>query len=210
MSQMNISWLGHDAFRLEGRGKVAYIDPYKLARPERDAALILVTHHHSDHFDLQTISRLSREGTVIVGPRRVARKLPGCIEVEPGDEHDLAGVKVRVMPAYNVNKFRSRGQSFHPRGLDVGYIVEMDGQTVYHAGDSDLIPEMQGLEPDVALVPVSGRWVMTADEAAEAVAVMRAKRAIPMHYGAIVGSLADAQRFAKLAGARVEILSKAT
>lgn len=80
---------------------------------------------------------------------------------------------------------------------------------VYRLG-TDLIPEMRGLQPDVALVPVSGRWVMTAEEAADAVAAIRPKREIPMHYGAIVGSLVDAQRFAELADVRVEILSRAT
>lgn len=208
--RIHISWLGHDSFRLEGENKVVYIDPYKLSRPQPDADLILVTHHHSDHLDLQAIGRLSKESTVVAGPHGVARQAPACIEVKPGDERELAGLKVIVVPAYNTNKFRSRGQPFHPRGIGVGYLVHMDGETIYHTGDSDLIPEMRGLQPDVALVPVSGRWVMTAEEAAEAVAAIRPKRAIPMHYGTIVGSLADAQRFAQLANGRVEILSRAT
>lgn len=207
---VKISWLGHDSFRLEGAGKVVYIDPYKPCRPQPDADLILVTHHHSDHLDLQAISRLCMDATVIAGPNRVARQVPGCIEVKPGDERELARLKVRVVHAYNVNKFRSRGQPFHPKGVGVGYLVEMDCETIYHTGDSDLIPEMEGLKPDVALVAVSGRWVMTAEEAAQAVAAIRPKRAIPMHYGAIVGSLADAKRFADLADARVEILPKAS
>ncbi len=206
---MRIAWLGHDSFRLEGAKKVVYIDPYKLSRPRLHADLILVTHHHSDHLDLQAIARLSKETTVVAGPNRVARQWPGCIEVKAGDEGELAGLRVRVIPAYNINKFRSRGHPFHPKGVGVGYLVEIDGETVYHTGDSDLIPEMDGLQPDVALLPVSGRWVMTAEEAADAVVAIRPKKAIPMHYGAIVGSVEDAQRFAELAHGRVEILSKA-
>jgi len=210
LDAMRISWLGHDSFRLEGAKRVVYIDPYKLSRPQPDADLILVTHHHSDHLDLQAIAQLSKETTVVAGPHRVARQWSGCIEVKAGEEKELAGLKVRVIPAYNLTKFRSRGHPFHPKGVGVGYVVEIDGETVYHTGDSDLIPEMDGLQPDVALLPVSGRWVMTAEEAADAVAAIRPKRAIPMHYGAIVGSVEDAQRFAELAHGRVEILSKAT
>jgi len=206
---ITISWLGHDSFRLLGAGKVVYIDPYKLWEAGHDADLILVTHHHADHFDLRSIRRLSKDTTVVAGPKSVARNAPGFVEVEPGDARELAGLKVRVLPAYNVNKFRSPGRPFHPRGMGVGYLVHLEGETIYHSGDSDLIPEMEGLQPDVALLPVSGRWVMTAEEAAEAVAAIKPKRAIPMHYGAIVGSLADAQRFARLAGDGVVILSKA-
>ena len=156
------------------------------------------------------IDRLSTDRTQVVGPRGVAEELPGCIELKPGDERELAGVKVRVLPAYNLNKFRSPGEPFHPKGLGVGYVVEIEGESIYHTGDSDRIPEMDGLEPDVALIRVSGTYVMTAEEAAEAVHAIRPKRAIPMHYAAIVGSEADARRFAELADVEVEILSKAS
>jgi L-ascorbate metabolism protein UlaG (beta-lactamase superfamily) len=204
-----IEWLGHDAFRLRGAGKVVYVDPYQLEqRHQPPADLILVTHDHFDHLDAGAIDLLRTPETVVAGPAGVVAQLPGSIEVKPGEERELAGLRVRVLPAYNVNKFRSPGEPFHPRGQGVGYLVELEGETVYHTGDSDPIPEMAGLQPDVALVPVSGTYVMTAEEAAEAVRAMRPGRAIPMHYGAIVGSEADARRFAEIAGVPVEILSR--
>lgn len=204
-----IEWLGHDAFRLRGGGKVVYIDPYQLEqRPQPPADLILITHDHYDHLDSEAIDRLRTPETVVAGPAGVAARLPGCTEVKAGEEQELAGLRVRVLPAYNVNKFRSPGELFHPKGQGVGYLIELEGETVYHTGDSDPIPEMVGLQPDVALVPVSGTYVMTAEEAAEAVEAIRPRRAIPMHYGAIVGSEADARRFAEIAAVPVEILPR--
>jgi L-ascorbate metabolism protein UlaG (beta-lactamase superfamily) len=206
----NIEWLGHDSFRLRGEGPVVYIDPYKLERPEPAADLILITHDHHDHLDPEALAALRKDGTVIAGPHAVATQVGGCTEVKAGEERELAGVRVKVVPAYNVNKFRNPGEPFHPKGLGVGYLVEMDGETIYHTGDSDAIPEMEGLQPDVALLPVSGTYVMTADEAAEAARAIRPRRAIPMHYASIVGSDADARRFAELAQVPVEIPPKSS
>ena len=205
-----IEWLGHDSFRLRGEGPVVYIDPYKLERPEPAADLILITHDHHDHLDPEALAALRKDGTVIAGPHAVATQVGGCTEVKAGEERELAGVRVKVVPAYNVNKFRNPGEPFHPKGLGVGYLVEMDGETIYHTGDSDAIPEMEGLQPDVALLPVSGTYVMTADEAAEAARAIRPRRAIPMHYASIVGSDADARRFAELAQVPVEIPPKSS
>lgn len=207
---VKIEWLGHDSFRLSGGGKVVYIDPYELRRPEPPADLILITHAHFDHLDTAVIERLSKDSTVIGGPEAVATQLSSCEVLTPGEERELAGLRVRALPAYNVNKFRGPGLPFHPRGEGLGYVVELEGERIYHTGDTDLIPEMEGVEPDVALVPVSGMYVMTAEEAAEAVRVIRPRRAIPMHYAAIVGSDEDARRFARLAEVPVEILPRAS
>lgn len=205
-----IEWLGHDSFRLSGGGKVVYIDPYQLRSHEPPADLILITHAHFDHFDAGEIEQLRRDSTVAAGPEEVAAQLPGCQVLKPGDERELAGIRVQAVHAYNVNKFRSPGQPFHPKGDGLGYLIEIEGERIYHTGDSDAIPEMEGLQPDVVLIPVSGTYVMTAEEAVEAVRAMRPKKAIPMHYGAIVGSEEDAQRFAQLTEVPVEIMRQAS
>ena len=121
-----------------------------------------------------------------------------------GEERVFVGVSVRAVPAYNTNK------KFHPRSAGmVGYLFTVAGTTYYHAGDTDVIPEMRDLDPDVALLPVSGTYVMTAEEAAQAARAVRPKVAIPMHYGAIVGSDDDARRFAALlAGSGIEVVVK--
>ncbi len=200
----NVHWLGHDSFRVDGP-PVVYIDPYQLGKGLPPADLVLITHDHFDHCVPEEVAKIRRPATVVVGPKAVAAKLPAPVEViAPGETRTFAGVKVKAVPAYNTNK------EFHPKNAAmVGYVFTLGGVTYYHAGDSDDIPEMAGLAPDVALLPVSGTYVMTADEAAHAARAIKPKVAIPMHYGAIVGSEADAMRFAELLkGSGVEVVIK--
>jgi L-ascorbate metabolism protein UlaG (beta-lactamase superfamily) len=128
--------------------------------------------------------------------------------VEPGDTLQVHDVGIEAVPAYNTNKFRQPGVPFHPKeAKHVGYVVEVGGQRVYHAGDTDEIPEMAGLEVDIALVPVSGTYVMTADEAAEAIKAIQPKVAIPMHIGrGVAGSPGDLERFRDRCPADVEVV----
>lgn len=203
----NIHWLGHDSFRIDGKSAVVYIDPYRLkGGPKAD--LILVTHEHSDHASPGDIEKIRKNGTVIVTIAAAAAKLSGDVRtVKPGDELTVKGVAVRAVPAYNLNKFRSPGVPYHPREAGhAGYVVTVDGVRIYHAGDSDHIPEMAGLAPDVALLPVSGTYVMTAEEAAAAAAAIRPKLAIPMHVGEAIGTLEDAARFKEKAAVPVVVL----
>lgn len=188
-----IHWLGHDTFRIDGP-PVVYFDPYKLEGAPRQADLILITHEHFDHCSPDDVARIRTSKTVVVGPREVVAKLPPPVNViAAGETMAFAGVTVRAVPAYNTNK------TFHTKASGkLGFVVTVGGVTYYHAGDTDLIPEMTGLAPDVALLPVSGTYVMTAAEAAEAARKIKPKVAIPMHYGAVVGTEVDARKFAKL------------
>jgi len=201
----NIFWLGHDSFRLKGE-KVVYIDPWKLAAGAEKADVILVTHEHHDHFSSDDISRISKADTVIVAPRSVVSKLGGkTVEAKPGDKLSVAGVAVEVVPAYNPNK------KFHPKSAGhVGYIVTLNGKRIYHTGDTDMTPEMAQVKCDIALLPVSGTYVMTAAEAAQAANTIKPTLAIPMHYGDpdVVGTRRDAEEFKRLAKVPVEILEK--
>lgn len=198
-----IHWLGHDSFRIDGDVTI-YIDPWRLAPGSPPADLILVTHEHSDHFSPDDIDLIRTTRTEVVANATVAAKLSGRIHVvKPGDRLTVQGVAIQVLPAYNLNK------KFHPREKGhVGYVLTVDGQRIYHAGDTDAIPEMQDLRPDIALLPVSGTYVMDAAEAVDAVKLLRPGLAIPMHYGAIVGSEADALRFQQLSPAPVWIMQR--
>ncbi|MGE5237133.1 MAG: MBL fold metallo-hydrolase [Acidobacteriota bacterium] len=199
----HVHWLGHDTFRIDGPPLV-YIDPFQLTGTLPRADLILITHDHSDHCSPDDVAQIRGPQTVVVGTASVAAKLPGVEVVAPGETRSFAGITVRTVPAYNVNK------AFHPRAAgNVGYLVTLGGVTYYHAGDTDDIPEMADLKPDVALLPVSGTYVMTAIEAAQAAREIKPKVVIPMHYGAIVGSEADARKFAKLlTGSGIEVVIK--
>lgn len=205
----NIHWLGHDSFRLDGSSTI-YIDPWKLDAGAPPADLILITHDHFDHLSADDIARLATPETTVVGPASVTALVKGArtITVAPGDTITVGSVAVTAVPAYNIDKFRAPGEVFHPRAAGyVGYIVELDGRRIYHAGDTDAIPEMRDVRCDVALIPVSGTYVMTADEALEAVGMISAAVVVPMHYGDIVGTDADAARLKQSSPVPVEILA---
>ncbi len=187
-----LHWLGHDSFRLDRPGGAIYFDPFRLAPGQSPAALILVSHDHGDHCDPASVAKLRRPDTVVVTVAEGAAKLGGARILHPGERLAVAGVTVEGVPAYNLDK------AFHPRqNRWLGFLVTVDGATLYHAGDTDFIPEMAGLKPDVALLPVSGTYVMTAEEAVRAARALRPGLAVPMHYGTIVGGDDDARRFAR-------------
>lgn len=199
-----IHWLGHDAFRIDA-DKVIYIDPYQLAAGEPKADIILITHDHFDHYSPDDVQKLLKPGTMVVSIAAVTKKVRGAAvqTVKPGDKVTVQGIDIEAVPAYNVDK------QFHPKSAGhVGFIVTIDGVRIYHAGDTDFIPEMKGFRVDIALLPVSGTYVMTAEEAVQAAGAIKPKLAIPMHYGAIVGGLSDAQRFAQACPVETVILEK--
>ena len=203
-----IHWLGHDAFRIDGP-EIIYLDPYRLGAGNPTADVILITHDHSDHCSPGDIDKIRGDDTAIVTVAASAAKLDGDILiVKPGDSVTVKGIGVQAVAAYNVNKFPSPGVPFHPKESGhVGFILTLDGHRVYHAGDTDHIPEMADLgEIDIALLPVSGTYVMTADEAVEAAATINPEVAIPMHVGRGIGSLDNAETFKEKAPVEVVIL----
>jgi L-ascorbate metabolism protein UlaG (beta-lactamase superfamily) len=208
-----LHWLGHDSFRLDGP-PVIYFDPWKLPPGSPLADVILVSHDHYDHLSAGDVKKVSGPKTTVIANPSAAAKLEGARVIRPGEKITVGDVIVEAVPAYNLNKFRSPGVVFHPRqGEHNGYIVTVGGERLYHAGDTDHIPEMSGIKCDVALLPVSGTYVMTADEAAGAAAAIKPGVAVPMHYGDqdVVGTLADAERFKTLceqAGIQVVILRR--
>ena len=204
----NIHWLGHDTFRLDGSSTI-YIDPWKLPAGARPADLILVTHDHFDHFSAADIASIGSARTTLIGPAAVTDQTSGLttVTLAPGEAATVGGVTVTAVPAYNLDKFRGPGEPYHPREAGyLGYVVEMDGLRVYHAGDTDAIPEMNDVRCDVALLPLGGTYTMTADEAAAACDALGAATAVPMHFADLVGTQADAERFRELCGIPVTIL----
>ncbi len=192
MQVENIHWLGHDSFRIEDQGKQIYIDPWKLSATAVKADYIFVTHSHYDYFSKEDIDKIKTGSTKIVGPVDVANQDgKNAVGISPNQEITLDKLKIKAIPSYNI------GKKFHPRENNwLGFIITLsDGIVVYHAGDTDFIPEMKSLKVDIALLPVSGTYVMTADEAIEAANSFQPKIAIPMHYGEIVGSKNDAEKF---------------
>jgi L-ascorbate metabolism protein UlaG (beta-lactamase superfamily) len=206
-----IHWLGHDTFRIDGSSTV-YVDPWKLPANAPLADVILVTHDHFDHFSPDDIAAITRLGTIVVGPASVTdelRQIDGltALTIEAGQTVDAATATVTAVPAYNTDKFREPGVLIHPpEAGGLGYVIDLDGRRVYHAGDTDAIPEMRDVRCDVALLPIGGTFTMTVVEAAAACDLISAAVVVPMHYGDIVGSRSDATRFAELCRLPVRIL----
>jgi L-ascorbate metabolism protein UlaG (beta-lactamase superfamily) len=175
-------------------------DPFQISTV-RKADLILITHEHFDHCSPDDVAKIRQETTTIVTDAASAKQLEGDIRiVAPGDRVQIKGVDIEVGPAYNTNK------NFHPqKSAMLSFVVTMDGVRYYHAGDTDFIPEMKGLQVDVAFLPVSGTYVMTAEEAIQAARAIKPGLAIPMHYGAIVGSEDDAEKFKKALQGEMEV-----
>jgi L-ascorbate metabolism protein UlaG (beta-lactamase superfamily) len=197
-----LDWLGHSGFRLRAGRSTIYIDPYRVSSDAPKGDVILVTHGHYDHFSPQDVELLSHERTWLVAPAAVAERVSGnVISIAPGemlDDELVRGVAVAAVAAYNTSKRDAEGRVFHPRdaGL-VGYDLNVRGERLYHAGDTDVIPEMDTVAGvDVALLPVSGTYVMTAQEAAEAARRIAPRVAVPMHWGEHIGTRADADAFA--------------
>jgi L-ascorbate metabolism protein UlaG (beta-lactamase superfamily) len=196
-------WLGHDGYRIIAGDKTIYIDPFQLSKAQQnrnDADILLISHNHFDHLSMDDLKNVVGKKTSIVAAKECVDQLKGAGAVEikgvaPGDRMTVQGVPIEAVAAYNINK------KFHPKAdRKVGFVITAGNMRIYHTGDTDDIPEMSSVKPDIALVPVSGTYVMTAEEAARAVneKIKPSKLAIPMHYGAIVGSDQDAARFKQL------------
>ena len=195
----NVEVLCHSSIKIN-KEKVIYIDPFKIDKNYNDADIIFITHDHYDHYSEDDIDKVKKNDTVIVAPEELLTKLlrkgfrqDYIITVEPNKKYMVEKIKFETISAYNTNK------QFHPKENGwVGYVLELNGNKYYIAGDTDITEENKKVKCDVAFVPVGGTYTMDFKEAAFLINEIKPKIAVPIHYGSIVGTEQDATDFIKL------------
>src|SRR3989338_4460316 len=204
MQNVEVTWLGHASFKIKDlrSGLVAYVDPYVLPLGAEKADLIFLTHGHYDHCDAGKIDEIWKDGCQIIGTQKCSTLLKKPVKIV-GDNSFLVmkGISFQTIPSYSPMK------PYPPTGFGVGYVINFDKVTLYHAGDTDLISEMKLLagKVTIALLPIGGNYTMDESEAAEAVSMIKPKVAIPMHFGKVVRG--DPSRFKSLvAGQGTEVV----
>jgi L-ascorbate metabolism protein UlaG (beta-lactamase superfamily) len=199
------TWFRQSAFLWRGDGLTVYIDPWGVTTDDK-ADVLFITHAHYDHFQPDEIEKVRKRDTKIFAPADVARELSGNVTpVKPGDAIDAGVLKAQAVPAYNTVEERLE---MHPKKNNwVGYVITLGSNVYYHAGDTDHAPELSEIRADVAFLPIGGTYTMDAPEAAEMAKALGPKLAVPMHFGFVVGTPTDAERFAKEADPiKVQIL----
>ncbi len=207
---IKLEWLHHSCFRVSNNKVTVYTDPYKVKNNYNDADIILITHDHYDHLDQESIKKLINGNTIIVAPEDCEKPLMKFnnkkVFVAPNQVKIINDVTIKTVPSYNLTKFSDGGKVFHPKEKgNVGYIFIIGDTRVYLAGDTDNIPEIKDYKTDIALLPVSGIYVMDAKEAADATMLIKPKIAVPMHYDSGIGTEENAKEFKKLVENRIPV-----
>ena len=191
-------------------GKVIYFDPFKITDAKNDADIIFITHEHFDHFSAEDIAKVVSENTVFVVPVSMRKTAldsgisqDKLITLEPNVSVEICGIPTETIPAYNP------GKKFHPRSSGwLGYIITLDGQRIYVAGDTDATPEAKAVSCDIAMIPIGGTFTMDFREAAEFINELNPKTVIPTHYGSVVGDPSDGESFKQLIKNSTEVVFK--
>lgn len=207
MMAIDIKWFPPSWFQIESRDKIIYIDPAYLKKyytnypkkiefyswpdpidglPEKDlerADIILVTHHHKDHCKSVTVNRLRKQHTSVIAPKRCLKELgKNTTVIEAGREVAIDKIRIRAVEAYNREK-NNKTKVAHKKGIGLGYVIYIEGKSIYHAGDTDLIPEMEDIgKINVAFFPIGDRdFTMNLTEAVQAAITIKPQVVIPIH-----------------------------
>ena len=192
----SIQWLGHGSFAIGANtpdSPLIYINPWRVTRTDRPADIILVSHDHYDHCSLGDIQKLRAPHTQVIGNEMAAQQIENCTVLRPWQSICINRVNIKAVPAYSPDDLRhcaSQG------GL--GFVISINFYDIYYAGDTQLIPEMNRIHPDIAILPIDGNATMNSDQAAQAAILMGARWVIPCNWGSSINSASrfDAQSLA--------------
>ena len=198
------------SIRIKDNKNTIYFDPFKISEERHDADMILITHDHFDHLDIDSINNLMHDETLVVVPNSIMSEcikkgIPTnqLISVSPNKKYNILGYFIDTIPSYNIEK------EFHPKNKNyVGYLITMNDEKIYVSGDTDMTSENKKVKCDIALVPIGGTYTMDYTEAAKLINIIKPKTVIPTHYKTVVGSDEDAKKFSELLDKDIECLIK--
>lgn len=179
--------------------KIIYFDPYNIKEKYNDADYIFITHDHYDHYDEESINKIKKETTKIIVPKSLKEKKHNLV-VEANNQYIIDDIEFETIPSYNISK------PFHPRNLDnVGYNIKLENKKYYIMGDTDRTIEADSVKTDVCFVPIGGTYTMDVEEAIQYINELKPKKAIPIHYGSIVGDISLGEKFKKEISNEIEV-----
>ena len=188
-TEITLTFFKHASLSIAVNGKYIYIDPVGAnadyaSLPKAD--VVLITHSHHDHLDIQAVEKILTPDTEILCDRTSAEAFEmNCYTMRPGSVATPRDyVKIEATAAYNTSQGHLQ---FHPKSReDCGFILTIGGTRIYIAGDTELTPEMKRFKDiDIAFLPVNQPYTMTVDQAVEAVKTIRPKIFYPYHYGEV-------------------------
>jgi len=193
-----ITWLGHGSFFIQGPPLI-YINPMRTTRTTFLADVILISHHHEDHFSPADINKLRGAQTRILSNEQVAREIEGCEVIRPWQSIVIDRAGIKAIPAYSPNSWQ------HPQSDGgLGFIVSVNYYDIYYAGDTQIIPEMDRIHPDIAILPIDGNGTLSVQDAIEVVKKMRPRWVIPSNWD--TSNPLDARLFKREVAGRAEVI----
>lgn len=187
---LSITFVGHGTLMMEFAGMVIHIDPVMGEADYSgmpDADLVLITHEHGDHLDINAINHILKEDCPVVMTQKCIEQLEdfkGAVVMKNGDKQTIKGLPIEAVPAYNIEHKRSGGGAYHPKGEGNAYILTFGDTKVLIGGDTENVPEIKALKGiDIAFLPMNLPYTMTPEMVADAARAIQPEYLYPYHYG---------------------------
>lgn len=197
-----IQWYGHSSFVIQGTPLI-HIAPWRMTQSIFHPDVILVGHDHYDHCSQADIEKIRGDNTQVIGNKGVAEIVEHTTVIRPWQSITVDKANIKAVPAYSPNDSR------HPKDDEgLGFIISLDFYDIYYTGDTQIIPDMSLLHPDIILLPIDGHGRLSKDEAIEVIEMLKPRWVIPYNWGQSgeEATTRDAHEFKQEVGGRAEVL----